>query len=173
MSTFSYSSSSASPVPPTDPSLTSHAGPSIWRPPAHWNVDQALSLKKQLRKKVRTSEEDEIIAVTSARYFYAFFSCSMSEIKNCTPRVSSRLASDHALVRFPDVETPFADKLDAINRLLPFHVFLQPQQDLSPFTDLKGKTKARVQEELEIEGLRDCLVRFNQILIITRDQICS
>ncbi|KAF5370699.1 hypothetical protein D9758_002028 [Tetrapyrgos nigripes] len=110
------------------------AGPSTWRPPAHWNLHNP----PQPRKKIRTPEEDQIIAATSAR-------------------VSQRLASDHALVRFPDVETPFTDKYDAINRLLPFHVFLQPHEDLLTSPDRKGKTKALSQEEQEIKETKFAL----------------
>ncbi|KAK7472834.1 hypothetical protein VKT23_000941 [Stygiomarasmius scandens] len=117
---------------PPQTSLSSYAGPSHWRPPAHWGVDDSTNNisapKKPPRKKIRTAEEEEITSATAAR-------------------IASRLASDHALVRFPDVDTPFADKFDAIGRLLPYHVFLQPQEDLSTLPDRKGKTKALFDEQ--------------------------
>jgi hypothetical protein len=43
----------------------------------------------------------------------------------------------------PDVDTPFVDYADVVNRLLPYHVFQQPQEDLAKIIhDKKGKGKA-------------------------------
>ncbi|THU95655.1 hypothetical protein K435DRAFT_966306 [Dendrothele bispora CBS 962.96] len=153
---FSYSSSSVTPVgspnvsstaispsytPLPQSSLTSHAGPSHWRPPAHWRIDETSTNgsipKKPPRKKIRTTEEEEITAATATR-------------------VSSRLATDHTLVRFPDVDAPFTDKFDVINRLLPYHVFLQPQEDLMN-SDRKGKTKAFSEDKQEIQETKFAL----------------
>ncbi|KAE9411426.1 hypothetical protein BT96DRAFT_961330 [Gymnopus androsaceus JB14] len=119
------------------PVSSSFAGPSTWRPPTHWNIDSNGSLgssgtiKKPLRTKDRTLEEKELITETTAR-------------------VSSRLAADHSAVLNPDVETHFTDAVDAVNRLLPYHVFLQPKEDLEPLLcDRKGKTKAADSREVE------------------------
>lgn len=63
----------------------------------------------------------------------------------------------------PDVETPFTDAVDAVNRLLPYHVFLQPMEDLVPLLhDRKGKTKAA--DLQEIEGDTSQAVRFAMTL---------
>ncbi|KAK2463235.1 hypothetical protein APHAL10511_004890 [Amanita phalloides] len=110
----------ASRTQPAILSVTS-AGPSTWQPPLHWNLDQAKSVAKS---KVRLPEEQEIIAQTAVR-------------------IASRLASDHAAVLKPDMDNPFADYADVVNRLLPYHVFQQPQEDLTKLAhDKKGKGKA-------------------------------
>ncbi|KAF8345881.1 hypothetical protein F5887DRAFT_963926 [Amanita rubescens] len=103
------------------------AGPSTWQPPSHWNVDQTASpyqAKNTARLKSRLPEEQEIIAQTAAR-------------------LASHLASDQAAVLKPDIDTPFVDYRDVVNRLLPYHVFQQPQEDLANIVhDKKGKGKA-------------------------------
>ncbi|OSX66337.1 hypothetical protein POSPLADRAFT_1133350, partial [Postia placenta MAD-698-R-SB12] len=48
---------------------------------------------------------------------------------------------------YPDTETPFADAPDAVNRLLPYHIFQHPREDLDglvtrPVFSKKGKGKA-------------------------------
>ncbi|KAJ4467941.1 hypothetical protein C8J55DRAFT_207454 [Lentinula edodes] len=139
------------PYPPASRSQTpvssSLAGPSIWRPPAHWNLDTngrladppSNSTKKPPRNKDRTPEERGTIAETSAR-------------------VSSRIAADHEAVLNPDVESPFVDTIDVVNRLLPYHIFFQPKEDLAPLLrDRKGKTKALDTEDLaETKFALDC-----------------
>ncbi|KAF9070550.1 hypothetical protein BDP27DRAFT_1419797 [Rhodocollybia butyracea] len=122
-------------APPHIPASSSGAGPSTWRPPSHWNVDTnanpAASTTKPLRKKNKTLEENAVIEEISAR-------------------VTSRIAADHAAVLNPDLETPFVDVIDAVNRLLPYHVFLQPKEDLKPLlADRKGKTKAVDPQEIK------------------------
>ncbi|KAF8630642.1 hypothetical protein AX15_002793 [Amanita polypyramis BW_CC] len=106
---------------------TASPGPSTWQPPSHWNVDQPVSAyraKNSAKLKSRLPEEQEIIAQTSARF-------------------ASRLASDHAAVLKPNVDSPFVDCMDVVNRLLPYHVFHQPQEDLITITRSgKGKGKA-------------------------------
>ncbi|KAG6891478.1 hypothetical protein C0992_006209 [Termitomyces sp. T32_za158] len=68
-----------------------------------------------------------------------------------TQELCSRLASDHALVLNPDIDTPFLDTTDVLHKLLPYHVFLQPQEDLDTLTrSMKGKGKA-TETELEAE----------------------
>ncbi|KAJ3775074.1 hypothetical protein FB446DRAFT_726698 [Lentinula raphanica] len=131
------SSSYSSPAPSHNSAASSIAGPSTWRPPSHWNLDtnahpviSAPAVKKSSKKEDRAPEDDEAIAETRARF-------------------TSRLATDHAAVLNPDVETPFVDTLDVVNRLLPYHVFSQPQEDLPPLHhDRKGKTRASEIEEI-------------------------
>lgn len=71
-------------------------------------------------------------------------------------RFAACLAADHAAVLHPDVDTPFTDVADVVNRLLPYHVFQQPDEDLSALLNRKrskGKEKARHNEtRQEIEG---------------------
>ena len=56
---------------------------------------------------------------------------------------------------FPDVDTPFSDTEDVIQRLLPYHVLQQPAKDLQEVIfDPSGKGKARAVDEngVDIEG---------------------
>jgi hypothetical protein len=59
------------------------------------------------------------------------------------------LTSDHISVLFPDVDTPFRDIDDVIDRLLPYHVFQHPKEDLLKVA--KGKGKATETEILQNE----------------------
>ncbi|KAH8080267.1 hypothetical protein BXZ70DRAFT_641162 [Cristinia sonorae] len=83
-------------------------------------------MRSQYKK--RTAEEAGITSQTAAR-------------------VCARLAEDHAMVLKPDVETPFVDKVDVVKRLLPYHVFQHPMEDLIPLTQPAGKGKMKATEE--------------------------
>ncbi|KAI0058088.1 hypothetical protein BV25DRAFT_1313731 [Artomyces pyxidatus] len=60
-----------------------------------------------------------------------------SEVSN---RVASCLTADQLAVLFPEVDSPFQDAEDVVNRLLPYHIFQIPKEDL-------GKGKQKVTEE--------------------------
>ncbi|KAG8936804.1 hypothetical protein FRC02_011383 [Tulasnella sp. 418] len=45
-------------------------------------------------------------------------------------RFQKALALDYELVQRPDIETPFEDAADAVRRLLPYHIFQHPQDEL-------------------------------------------
>ncbi|KAI0267138.1 hypothetical protein BC834DRAFT_969159 [Gloeopeniophorella convolvens] len=64
-------------------------------------------------------------------------------------KVSARLISDHLSVLLPDVETPFRDTGDVVDRLLPYHVFQHPMEDLLKAG--KGKARATETEILQSE----------------------
>jgi hypothetical protein len=69
-------------------------------------------------------------------------------------RFASRLASDHSAVLSPNVDAPFSDVHDVVARLLPYHVFQQPKEDLELLTS-KRKGKGRATEDdlkTEISG---------------------
>lgn len=77
-------------------------------------------------------------------------------------RFASRLAEDQCAALAPDTETPFADQVDVVTRLLPYHVFQQPREDLdavlqsgSIYPSRKGKRKATEEDLLreEIAGM--------------------
>ncbi|KAI0675216.1 hypothetical protein C8Q78DRAFT_528267 [Trametes maxima] len=94
------------------------------------------------RKQGRTIEEEAAMLQTAAR-------------------VTSRLAEDQRAALVPDVESPFVDGLDVVKRLLPYHVFQQPKQDLdhilktgSLYPSRKGKRKA-TEEDLLREEIAD------------------
>ncbi|KAJ2931486.1 hypothetical protein H1R20_g5622, partial [Candolleomyces eurysporus] len=115
----------------TTPAASTSTSTSTWQPPAHWKVEPIAQptpglpqyVKKPPRVKNRTPEELEIISQTAARF-------------------ASRLAQDQAAVLNPDVDTPFQDQLDVVNRLLPYHIFQQPKEDLDSVIYGKGKGKA-------------------------------
>ncbi|KAL4073974.1 hypothetical protein V8B97DRAFT_1271461 [Scleroderma yunnanense] len=71
------------------------------------------------------------------------------------------LAADHDAIMHPDVDTPFTDAADVVNRLLPYHIFQQPQDDLRALTQsrrYKGKEKVDCSElRQEIEDTRFAL----------------
>ena len=73
-----------------------------------------------------------------------------------TIRLSAFLASDHEHVLNPDVDTPFSNTLDVVNRLLPYHIFYLPQEDLDELVNKqysKGKRKASSADALvDIRG---------------------
>jgi hypothetical protein len=66
------------------------------------------------------------------------------------------LATDHILALYPDADTPFVDEIDVVNRLLPYHVFQYPKDDLKAMMpNGKGKAKATPEDELreELRGM--------------------
>ncbi|KAI0819987.1 hypothetical protein BC628DRAFT_1331428 [Trametes gibbosa] len=73
-------------------------------------------------------------------------------------RVASSLAEDQRAALFPDTETPFVDEVDVVKRLLPYHIFQQPKEDLdavlrsgSVRPSRKGKRKATEEDLLRDE----------------------
>ncbi|KAN0109262.1 Glioma tumor suppressor candidate region domain containing protein [Russula decolorans] len=64
-------------------------------------------------------------------------------------RVASRLTTDHISALFPDVDSPFRGIEDVVDRLLPYHVFQHPREDLLKVG--KGKQKATETDILRSE----------------------
>ncbi|GLB37476.1 putative conserved region of unknown function on GLTSCR protein [Lyophyllum shimeji] len=120
----------------------SSAGPSTWRTshPYQGSSPIAVPSRRSTNVKKRTTEEQEIMEMTSAR-------------------MVSRLASDHALALYPDVDAPFRDTVDVVNRLLPYHVFQHPKEDLDDLIKGgKGKRKATEEDiKKEIEETKFAL----------------
>ncbi|ESK97101.1 hypothetical protein Moror_6322 [Moniliophthora roreri MCA 2997] len=131
-STFSSLSSPASnsntsnftqKVTSSSPQSLVPASPSSQAGPSSWQSTTATW------KKSRSKEENDIIEATAARF-------------------ASRLAEDHAAVLSPDIDSPFTDVVDVVNRLLPYHIYLNPKEDLETLTlDRKGKSKADLHSE--------------------------
>ncbi|KAI9507431.1 hypothetical protein F5148DRAFT_981427 [Russula earlei] len=97
-----------------------------------------------------TPDEEAAAARVSARYF----TTSLVTPQRRPPeksfcRVSASLTADHFSVLFPDVDTPFRDIEDVVGRLLPYHVFQHPREDL--LKSGKGKRKATETEILQSE----------------------
>ncbi len=61
-------------------------------------------------------------------------------------RFKERLTQDQAAVLQADVDSSFVDELDVINRLLPYHIFQQPKDDLMRLISGKGKEKEDCEE---------------------------
>ncbi|KAF7361837.1 hypothetical protein MVEN_00528200 [Mycena venus] len=139
--TFSVASSSSFSVP-LGGRYPYAGGNGTWTAPPAWNLHPSATqplIKKTPKAKKRTPEEEEITKRTAAR-------------------IAARLADDHALVLTPDVETPFSDTVDVVKRLLPYHVFQQPKEDL----DRKGKRKADDDLRAEIEETKFALECFKR-----------
>ncbi|TFK25688.1 hypothetical protein FA15DRAFT_638914 [Coprinopsis marcescibilis] len=126
------------------PIASSSSGSLIWQVPVYQSsgqqeqatsVQRPVYVRNQSKSKNRTAEELELVAATSAR-------------------VASRLAEDHNAVLNPDVDTPFVDELDVVKRLLPYHVFQQPKEDLQTVLDGKGKGKS-VDRDLETTEIQE------------------
>lgn len=70
-------------------------------------------------------------------------------------RILERIAADQKAVMNPDVETPFATAADAVRRLLPYHVFHHPNEELEYATratyvqSLTSKGKGK-EKELDV-----------------------
>lgn len=94
--------------------------------------------------------------------FFLLLYLLLNAIFLCLCRIAASLAADHASVLTPDTETPFHDATDVVKRLLPYHVFQYPQEDLMKIPGYaKGKRKATEEEMLreEIAGTsRSCSV---------------
>lgn len=60
---------------------------------------------------------------------------------------------------YPDTETPFADVQDAINRLLPYHVFQIPEEDLEYTGKGKGKASELQRDIQETKFALECFRR--------------
>ncbi|KAF9529367.1 hypothetical protein CPB83DRAFT_812168 [Crepidotus variabilis] len=107
-----------------------------------------LSLKKVINPK-RNAEEIEII-------------------KETAKKVKERILQDQNAVLHPDVDTPFEDELDVIKRLLPYHIYQQPRDDLELLISGKGKEKALDQDlKDEIRDTKvalDCAKRKKKII---------
>ena len=76
-------------------------------------------------------------------------------------RLNSRLAHDQGLISHPDVDSQFVDETDVIKRLLPYHIFHQPKEDLS--STISGRTKANIVEVNLEEEIRGKANLFDQI----------
>ncbi|OCH92282.1 hypothetical protein OBBRIDRAFT_833513 [Obba rivulosa] len=141
---------SAPPTPATqaasiDPETTGRAQsaaparPSTKPTPAADADKAAARARARAVANARSAEEAEVMLQTATRF-------------------AARLAQDHAAVLQPDVDTPFVDAEDAARRLLPYHVFQQPKEDLRAHLDSfsssairKGKRKATEEDLLRDE----------------------
>lgn len=82
---------------------------------------------------------------------------SLSSVFLIPTSIALSLETDQILALYPDADTPFEDEIDVVNRLLPYHVFQNPGQDLNSLRGLKGKTKMTEEDVLkeEIRGVQN------------------
>jgi hypothetical protein len=69
-------------------------------------------------------------------------------------RLASLLASDTKATTQPDVDTPFSDAADVVKRLLPWHIWQHPSEDVQSLAwpaTVKGKKKASDKDLVEAE----------------------
>ncbi|KAJ3575083.1 hypothetical protein NP233_g1328 [Leucocoprinus birnbaumii] len=139
---LSSTSSAAQPIAPTTFS-TSNGVSLVQSSPV-----VSVPVKKPVKVKKRTEEEIEVT-------------------KKAAERFSARLAQDQAAVLQPDVDTPFVDQADVVRRLLPYHIYYQPYDDLELLKGSKGKQKATDADlKAEIEETRfalECHKRYNKL----------
>ena len=78
------------------------------------------------------------------------------------------------MVLYPDVDTPFENEFDVVNRLLPYHVYQHPKEDLDRIRHGKGKERATAEDVLreEIEGVFVRCLYISSLDRFCRNQIC-
>lgn len=161
--TFSVAPSSPQNVPGSQNNQTSTSSPaqsmtlatlSSGNGATQHSPSVTLPLKKLMKTKKRTEEEIEITRKAAERYTSRESATPYSHSQpKC--RFSARLALDHAAVLQPDVDAPFTDQVDALQRLLPYHIYCQPHEDLELLKGRKGKQKATDADlKAEIEGIQ-------------------
>ncbi|EMD37382.1 hypothetical protein CERSUDRAFT_94394 [Gelatoporia subvermispora B] len=146
-------SAAVTPAPATPATQAASIGPELTTPAQSAAIEQrsarptnaadieaaAVRARKLAAAKGRSAEETGIMLQTATRF-------------------AARLSQDHTAVLQPDVDLPFVDAEDAVKRLLPYHVFQQPKDDLRTHLDSfstsatrKGKRKATEEELLREE----------------------
>ncbi|EGN99881.1 hypothetical protein SERLA73DRAFT_106745 [Serpula lacrymans var. lacrymans S7.3] len=119
--TTQISSATARQMPVAGPSTSTHLGPNVLDRSGGGGAVEAVK-----NKRTRTEEEIQIMKDTAGR----FATC---------------LEADHISVLYPDVDSPFVDAADVVDRLLPYHILQQPKDDLVAILrngKRKGKEKA-------------------------------
>ncbi|PPQ63987.1 hypothetical protein CVT24_009416 [Panaeolus cyanescens] len=74
----------------------------------------------------------------------------LASMPRTTDKIKRQTTQDENSVLHPDVDSPFVDQLDAIMRLLPYHLFQQPREDMT--RSKKGKERAEDKMLTEIQG---------------------
>lgn len=113
--------------------------------------------KKPAKKKLRKFDDEDVSKNTAARSAHIPFRYFSPIIyRGAALRFATSIALDQLSALYPDVETPFEDVYDVVNRLLPYHVFQHPKSDpdvLKRGNPVKGKGKALdCDMEIDIKG---------------------
>lgn len=139
------------------PSSSATSSSSTWYQPLQTvsnlkaSTSEEVTSTKQPTSGKRTSEELAIMAQNLERWVI-FISHLDSHVTHPTCRLNARIASDQMMLLHPDIDSAFVDETDVVQRLLPYHVFQQPKEDLA---GISAKGKGRAQEtswEEEIQG---------------------
>jgi len=92
-----------------------------------------------------------------------------------TLRFATNLALDQLSALYPNTDTSFEDAVDVVNRLLPYHIFQHPRDDLDAVvigTIHKGKGKATDSDLAdEIEGTKALFTYAHHINYYNRNEI--
>ena len=131
------------------------------------NIDKVVNeARRRSRLKGRGYYDEQATIQSAARYvsfvlpliLYALAPFSNIQFYSCIwciyNRVAVSLASDQNSALNPDIDTPFRNSTDVIQRLLPYHVFQHPAEDLATLcrgSNAKGKRKATEEDLLREE----------------------
>ncbi|KZT56572.1 hypothetical protein CALCODRAFT_518033 [Calocera cornea HHB12733] len=68
-------------------------------------------------------------------------------MREAAHRVAQAILADQLAVTYPDYKTPFRDATDVVHRLLPYHIFQQPDEDILSTRTRNLKRKEKEDEE--------------------------
>ena len=139
LSATSASTPSAQSIPSTSTSAPAPPAPAL----------PSLSRLHRRRPPVvpLSTDEEAAAARVSSRYVMGLLVLIQQSMRIF--RVATHLTADHVSALFPDVNTPFQDVGDVVDRLLPYHIFQHPREDL--LVANKGKRRATETEILQSE----------------------
>jgi hypothetical protein len=149
---------SANPSTPAQPAPASVPRPpppdrASLPPPKVHHAPPPVVLPRAKKRKHRTMEEQTIMKDTTSRYVVVLIPPSPSRW-SFVCRLAALLASDRRATLHPDVHTPFTDAADVVKRLLPYHIWQHPAEDLEYLqwpANGKGKGRATAEEILQAE----------------------
>jgi hypothetical protein len=104
-------------------------------------------MQKARKRKHRTIEEHTLMKETAAKCVLQHeIACTVfSRAIGC--RLAALLAADTQATLHPDTENPFEDAEDVVRRLLPYHIWQHPHEDLEALRwPANGKGKGRASE---------------------------
>lgn len=151
---------SEAPTPAPQTEVESPAANHVEEPPKPVaTVDvQAISDEVWRRGKAKGRRQEEVDAMqqTAVRCVLYISAGDQQLIFLDASSIANRLSADHAAVLHPDIDRPFTSAADAVERLLPYHIYQHPLEDLFAFThpNRKGKRKASAEDLIreEIKG---------------------
>ena len=162
---------SEAPTPAPQTEVESPAPNHVEEPPKPVaTVDvQAISDEVWRRGKTNRRRQEEVDAMqqTAVRCVICISVRGRRLTLPITRSIANRLAADHTAVLHPDVDNPFTSAADAVERLLPYHIYQHPLEDLFAFAhpNRKGKRKA-TEEDLLREEIKGTLLITSVISLV-------